>query len=172
MFVEAFLVFALPLLLTSLILAVQARRAWAHTVDKLLQGMPIDEVKERVRKTAEHRNIAKRHAVGVATVFTFGLIMSYMLPYSDWTILPGLVAIWTYTLLIPHLLALYLYHLRWNPSTLDRKRKLDAEEAVYEGDFSLKPDVQYGIDEEGELIELAAIEATEGLQEQGSFYQK
>lgn len=54
--------------------------------------------------------------------------------------------------------------MRWNPRTLERKCKLDAEDLMYEGDFSLKADIQYGINEEGELIELAAVEVLEAFQ--------
>jgi hypothetical protein len=166
MLISAFMVFVLPLLITTIILAGQARWAWMRTIDNILRGMKLDEVQKRVKQAQGHRTIAKRHAVGVATVLLFGMIMAYLLPYGDWAELPGFVLIWTYVLLIPHLLALYLYHLRWNPGTLERKRKLDAEDVVYEGDYSLKADVQYGINEEGELIELAAAEAEKRLQEQ------
>lgn len=161
-----FIIIILPLLITTLILLAQARWGWMRTMDKILRGMQLDEVKKRVDRAGWHRTLAKRHAVGVATVFLIGLLLAYLLPYSDYASIPSFSLLWAYIFLIPHLIALYLYHVRWNPLTLERKRKLDAEDVVYEGDFSLKRNAQYGIDEEGELIELAAAEAAERLQQE------
>lgn len=166
MIITAFIVFVLPLLITTLLLAGQARWAWSRTMNKILRGMDIEEVQKRVRQAQNHRTLAKRHAVGVATLFFFSLLMNYLLPRSDWRDLPQFIFIWSYVALIPHILGLYLYHIRWNPRTLERKRKIDAEDVVYEGDFSLDADAQYAINDEGELIELAAAQAVEKLQEQ------
>ncbi|MEO0596235.1 MAG: hypothetical protein AAF126_09015, partial [Chloroflexota bacterium] len=57
-----------------------------------------------------------------------------------------------------HGLSLYLYHVRWNPNTLQRKQKLDAEDAVYEGDYRLDPTMQYGVNDEGELVPLVEVQ--------------
>ena len=158
---DAFVFLLLPLLITTVLLAAQARWAWSRTRDKVLRGMQLEEVQKRLEQGKKHRNFAKGHAITVGTLLMFGLILSVLLPYSDWTEVPGFLWAWIYVLLIPHLLGLYLYHVRWNAMSLDRKRKLDEEDTMYEGDFSLKSDVRYGVNDEGELIELAALEAEE-----------
>ncbi|MEL6403146.1 MAG: hypothetical protein AAFR81_02175 [Chloroflexota bacterium] len=58
---------------------------------------------------------------------------------------------------MPHLFALYLYHVRWNPRTLARKKKLDEEAEYYAGNYDLNPDTQYGVNDEGELVELGLL---------------
>jgi hypothetical protein len=163
--IGAFIVFLLPLLIATVVLSGQARWAWARTMDKILRGMDIDTVKKRVGQAENHRTLAKRHATGIAALLFFTNIMSYLLPFSEWETLTGFTFLWAYLILMPHLLGLYLYHVRWNPRTLERKRKIDAEDVVYEGDYSLNADAQYAINEEGELIELATRQVEARLEE-------
>lgn len=157
----ALAIFIIPPLLTTLLLAAQARWAWFQTVDKILRGMKVDAVRDKVEKAAFHRKWARRHAFILAMAVVFSIVVNYLNPqprtYSSWLVgLNSWMLIWIYALFVPHLLALYVYHLRWNPKTLQRKQKLDSD-MTYEGNYDLNPDAEYGINEEGELIELAAL---------------
>ena len=63
---SAFGVMIFPLLITTLILGLHARWAWMRTMDKILDGMKLDDVRQRVEKAEWHRNWAKKHAIAVA----------------------------------------------------------------------------------------------------------
>lgn len=155
------LILILPLLVTTLILAGQARWAWLRTIDKVLRGMKVDEVEARVQKAEKHRQWAWQHGIIFVVSLIPTLVMSLFYSPRVFTWLGWMqfaVFVWGYMLLVPHLLALYLYHVRWNPNTLQRKKKLDAEEVSYDGNYALKPDAQYGVNEEGELVELLHAE--------------
>lgn len=156
-----------PLLITTLILGLHARWAWMRTMDKILDGMKLDDVRQRVEKAEWHRNWAKKHAIALAIGLAI-TALTYMIAANnvgDNQVLSFLTIgsfIWIYGLFIPHLLALYLYHVRWNPKTIVRKQKLDAENAIYEGNYDLDPNAQYGVNEEGELVNLAELEDEQG----------
>jgi hypothetical protein len=143
----------LPLAIATLLLAAQARWAWLRTQDKILRGMKLDEVIKRAQAAKWHRL-----AVGVHTLATIPAIIVLFIRlvllniYGD-TLGGGLI-FWLYGFYLPHVLALYLYHLRWNPKTVARKQKLDVEDIHYEGDYRLKDGVQYRLGEDGELIEV------------------
>jgi hypothetical protein len=157
----------LPLAITTLLLAVQARWAWLRTQDKILRGMKLDEVIKRAQTAKWHRLAAGIHSLvaipAMIFVFTRLLFTGNSLLGQDMST-SGLI-FWLYVFYLPHLLALYLYHLRWNPQTVARKQKLDAEDFHYEGDYRLKEGVQYRLGEDGELIE---VEESEAMTEENS----
>jgi hypothetical protein len=157
----------LPLAIVTLLLTVQARWAWLRTQDKILRGMKLDEVMKRAQAAKWHRLAAGIHSLVAipAMIFVFTRLMftnSVLLGQDLST--SGLI-FWLYVFYLPHLLALYLYHLRWNPQTVARKQKLDAEDVHYEGDYRLKDGVQYRLGEDGELIE---VEENEEMSELNS----
>lgn len=160
-----------PLLITTLILAVHARWSWMRTMDKILDGMKLDSVRQRVEKADWHRQFARYHAFAVAIMVVITMILTYLENASinyvsgyQWLgIMPIWMFVWVYGLFVPHLLALYVYHVRWNPKTILRKQKLDAENEVYQGNYRLDPDAQYTVNDEGELINLAELDADDVL---------
>lgn len=171
MFLNMVFFLAMPLLFVAGLLAIQAYVRWRMTVDKILRGMKIKEVRQRVEKAAGYRKWAKYHAIAIAiasfVTVVYGMIFppsygDFYRPFFDDFGLP--MILWTYCLFFPHMLGLLLYHIRWNPQTLQRKQKLDAEDAIYDGNFELDADKQYGVNEEGELIELA-------MQDEASYMQ-
>lgn len=170
-FVNMLIFMSVPLLVTTGLLAIHAYVSWRQTMDKILRGMKVKEVRERVEVAAKHRKWARYHAIalsiGVVAVIVYSAVFppsygDFYRPFFDDFSLP--VILWTYCLFFPHMLGLLLYHIRWNPNTLARKQKLDAEDAIYEGNFELDADKQYGVNEEGELIELAMQDDLQQMQ--------
>lgn len=166
------LVMGVPFLITTFILAIHAQWRWRQTVDKILRGMNVKDVQMRVEKTVKHRQWARYHAFAVSFAIISWVIITALFPptrnnfthnlFDDLSIYATL---WVYGLFIPHMLALLLYHIRWNPKTLQRKQKLDAKDAVYKGDYDLDPDARYGVNDEGELIQLAMDDEMQKMQQ-------
>lgn len=158
----------IPLLITTALLSLHARWAWGHTVDKVLRGMKVDAVRDKVELAEKHRIWAKRHAIVAGSVFAVSLFLSLFQSFvmSDTGFLViFLPFVWFYCILVPHILGLYLFHVRWNPGTLERKQKLDEEDSVYEGNYDLNPDMRYGVNEEGELVELGLLAEADAHQQ-------
>jgi hypothetical protein len=159
-----FLIFVvLPLGITTLLLAAHARWAWLRTEDKILRGMKLDEVLRRAEFAKTHRLLGGIHSLFAIPALLITLVLGAFWIYpNDFS---GAVALgmfaWIYGLYIPHILAIYLYHLRWNPKTVARKRKLDDEDYQYQGDYRLRDGMQYRLGEDGELVEVEEEEAEE-----------
>lgn len=160
-------VLLIPLLIATAFLSLQARWAWGRTVDKVLRGMKVDAVRDKVERAEKHRTWAKRHVTVAGFFFVTSLMVSMfqtgLNSFGD--VLLFLPFLWVYCVLAPHLLGLYLFHVRWNPSTLERKQKLDEEDGIYQGNYDLNPDMRYGVNEEGELVELGLISEADAQQE-------
>jgi hypothetical protein len=142
--------------IATLLLAAQARWAWLRTQDKILRGMKMDEVINSAKAAKTHRLWLGIHsivAIPAAIILFIRLSSTYDVLFFQDGFNSSLFT-WLYMLYLPHLLGLYLYHLRWNPQTVARKQKLDAEDIHYEGDYRLKDGVQYRLGEDGELIEV------------------
>lgn len=128
----------LPLLGTTVYLARDARLRLREDLERLLHEMNYDEVAQKVVW-------AQRH-----TVF-FGMNAAASLVFflvSDETLA---LMVWLYGLVI-HALALYLYHVRWNPGTLERKRKIDLAVVQAGNALALDPDATYTLSDDGELL--------------------
>lgn len=165
-------IMAIPLLAVTGILALHAQWRWRKTMDNILRGMKTKEVQGRVEKTVKHRQWARYHAFAISFAMISWVIIIMLFPptLNNFThsIVDDLfiyVILWVYGLFIPHMLALLLYHIRWNPKTLQRKQKLDAEDTVYEGDYDLDPDARYGVNDEGELIQLMMDDEIQKMQQ-------
>lgn len=164
-------VMAIPMLIATGFLAIHAQWRWRKTMDKILRGMKIKEVQGRVEKAVLHRKWARYHAIAMAVAVMITTVSMFVSPlgrgnfyrplfddFSIWMIF------WFYGLFVPHMLALLLYHIRWNPKTFQRKQKLDAEDAVYEGNYDLDPGARYAVNDEGELIQLAMEDEMQKMQ--------
>ncbi|MCA9912572.1 MAG: hypothetical protein KC496_04470 [Anaerolineae bacterium] len=138
----------LPLLLTTYVLAKRARQQLQGDLERLLHEMNFAEVEDKVRWAQRHTVIFGGNA---AASLLFFLLSEDTLPK----------VLWLYALGI-HGLALYLYHVRWNPGTLERKRKIDLADLQATEDIAFDPDATYTISEEGELI--LVEEAAQGTQ--------
>lgn len=165
-------VMMIPMLIATGILALHAQWRWRKTMDNILRGMKTKEVQGRVEKAVQHRKWARYHAMLVAIAVVLTIVSMLLFPpsrgnfyrplfddFSIWLIL------WVFGLFVPHMLALLLYHIRWNPKTFQRKQKLDAEDAVYEGNYDLDPDARYAVNDEGELIQLAMEDEMQKMQQ-------
>ena len=171
MLFDMLLFMATPLLIATGLLAIGAHLSWRQTMDRILRGMKDKEVQRRVEDAAKHRKWAKYHAIviatGILTSMVFTIFGNDVLrsAYDPLAYYPGYMFIWGYGLFIPHMLALLLYHIRWNPKTLQRKQKLDAQDAIYEGNYDLDPDARYRVNDEGELIQLAMQDEVQQMQQ-------
>ncbi len=144
----------LPLLATTYVLAKQARKSLRDDLERLLHEMNFAEVESKVRWAQRHTVIFGLNA-GASLIF-------YLL--SDDT-LPKMI--WLYALSI-HALALYLYHVRWNPGTLERKRKIDLATLQADDVLAFDPDAEYTISDDGELLRVEeAAEAAITTQRKG-----
>jgi len=130
----------LPLLGTTYFLAKQARKNLREDMERLLHEMNVAEVESKVRWAQRHTVIFGLNA-GASLIFF--LLAEDALPKM----------IWLYALSI-HALSLYLYHVRWNPGTLERKRKMDLATLQTSDEVAFDPDAQYTISEEGELLRI------------------
>jgi len=139
-------IFGLPMLFL-MVTAVIGNRS---TMDKLLRGMPYEEVEHRVQWVRRHVKIARFHFM----TWAIAVLMAIAFSGAGWL---GLLAIWFMLPLMIHLLSLLLYTIRWNPRTLQRKRKIDAE-AQYAGNYELDADRQYAVGDDGELVEVQAAQ--------------
>jgi hypothetical protein len=152
----------LPMAIATLLLAVDARWEWLRTQDNILRGMKLDEVINSAKAAKTHRlwlGIHSLMAIPAAIILAMRLSFTNDFFFFQDAFNNSLF-IWLYMLYLPHLLGFYLYHIRWNPKTVARKQKLDAEDFHYEGDFRLKDGVQYRLGEDGELIEVEENEET------------
>ncbi|MEO1164073.1 MAG: hypothetical protein AAFV98_09840 [Chloroflexota bacterium] len=141
-------IFGIPLFLATLAIAPIARWQWKKTMDAVLRTMDYTEVEKRVKDARANDTWFIAH-VGI-----WGMVLLASLTTRALVTLSGG---WVLFIMI-HGLSLYLYHVRWNPNTLQRKQKLDAEDAVYEGDYRLDPTMKYGVNDEGELVPLVEVQ--------------
>ncbi len=169
---DMLLFMATPLLIVTGLLAIEAHFSWRRTMDRILRGMKDKEVQQRVENAVKHRQWAKYHAIALVIGIVATIISGFLFPPSRGDFYRPLfddtgiwMIFWGYGLFTPHMLALLIYHIRWNPKTLQRKQKLDAEDALYEGNYELDPDARYGVNEEGELIQLAMQDEAQQMQQ-------
>lgn len=141
-------IFGIPLGLATLVLVPIARHQWRKTMDEVLRTMDYSTVEKRVKATRANQTWFIAHLAG------WSLALLASIPTRMFTNLAGG---WILFIMI-HGFSLYLYHVRWNPYMLQRKRKLDAEDAVYDGDYALDPTKQYTVNQEGELVEVVQSE--------------
>lgn len=131
----------LPLLFVTWILGMSGRRQFQQDLERLLREMAFHEVRQRVIWAGRHTVVFGVHAA---------LLMVFFLVTQDNHRLSGWRILWIYAVLI-HALALYLYYQRWNPTTLDRKRKIDLDDVLH-AEPNFDPTATYALGADGELI--------------------
>jgi len=136
------LILMLPQLFVAALLAFDARRRWHKTVEQLLESMDFEKVRKRVEWAPRHARILRGHV----SLWAVALVLAMLLGPT----LLALLFLWTFVI-SAHSLGYLLYRIRWNPETLKRKQKLDAQQTAIAGDFSLDPNAQYRIGDDGEL---------------------
>lgn len=129
----------LPVLLVTWILSIPAKQRLQADMERLLREMDFDEVEHRVQSVSRHAMLFGGH------------LLVFMLAYWLFDDI-GIRLVWMYGLLI-HALSLWLYHIRWNIHTLDRKRKIDMD-TLLEAEVSLAfdPSAQYQLGADGEFV--------------------
>lgn len=131
----------LPLLFVTWILGKSGRQHFQHDLEKLLHEMDFETVRMRVVWAGRHTAVFGVHAA---------LLLIFFLATSDNHLLSGWRVLWIYVVFL-HALSLYLYFQRWNPTTLERKRKIDLG-TLLETETTFDPTATYIMGADGELI--------------------
>lgn len=131
----------LPLLFVTWILGISGRQQFLRDMERLLHEMDFEEVRMRVVWAGRHTAVFGVHAA---------LLLIFFLTTSENHTLSGWRMLWIYAVLV-HGLALYLYFQRWNPTTLERKRKLDMD-TLLSAETAFDPDATYALGNDGELV--------------------
>lgn len=138
-------------------LAKRKRREFLAEMDSVLGALDHADVQRRVQRANFHNMLFAIHLVSLVL---FLIIRGDALPV--WRIL------WIYVVLV-HLLELYLYHVRWNPTTLARKRKLDDAKtgrSLAQLHNTFDADAHYSVGADGELIRMTQTRKQAKEQEQ------